>query len=191
MRAIRLLPGALIVLATAGVLVAGDRWTQQPQVKIPDAGVPQIMTLEGTYVCAAYNNEGYVILGYKLANLSIGEEWMLLEVGTTVRDGVTNSTLKRDDISITTPDGKTIPLATESEYRKADLRAPENRERVQRDSINYFPPSASQPCRLGFFAELSSLAMAYDQVELSNTHADAPAGCTSTCRVGSPTDSTG
>jgi len=51
---------------------------EPPKVKIPEPGVPQIMTMEGRYVRAAYNNEGYAILGYKLANLSVGEEWMLL-----------------------------------------------------------------------------------------------------------------
>ena len=44
--------------------------------------------MEGRYVRAAYNNEGYAILGYKLANLSVGEKWMLLEVGFALRDGV-------------------------------------------------------------------------------------------------------
>jgi hypothetical protein len=126
------------------------------------------MNLEGTYVRAAYNNEGYAILGYKLANLSIGEEWMLLEFGTTVRDRVPNYTMKRDALSLETPDGKTIPMASNVEYRKANLTALQNREKVQRDSINYFPPSASQPCRIGFFAELDQRAMSYDQVELSS-----------------------
>ena len=60
---------------------------------------------------AAYNNEGYAILGYRLANMSIGEKWMLLEFGTTVRDGVPNYTLKRDALTLETPDGKTIPMA--------------------------------------------------------------------------------
>ena len=54
---------------------------EPPKVKIPKPGVPQIMTMEGKFVRAAYNNEGYVILGYQLANRSVGEEWMLLEVG--------------------------------------------------------------------------------------------------------------
>src|SRR4249919_2494669 len=85
---------ALIVLS-----VHGWAQTDKPQVKIPDAGVPQIMTMEGKFVRAAYNNEGYVILGYQLANRSIGEEWMLIETGMTLRDGVSNYTLKRDAIS--------------------------------------------------------------------------------------------
>jgi hypothetical protein len=143
---------------------------QQPQVQMPQPGVPQIMTLEGTYVRAAYNNEGYAILGYRLANESIGQEWMLLEFGTTIRDGVPEYTLKRDALSLETPDGKTIALASTQEYREADtVRALLSREKVQRDSINYFPPSARQACRIGFFAELDAPAMVWDQVELSNT----------------------
>ena len=158
---------ALVAGASMSAMGVPGDGQDKPQVKIPQAGVPQIMTLEGTYVRAAYNNEGYAILGYKLANLSIGEEWMLIEFGTTVRDGVPNYTLKREALSLETPDGKTIPLANDEEYRKANVRALLQREKVQRDSINYFPPSASQACRIGFFAELDAPVMSYDQVELS------------------------
>lgn len=143
---------------------------QKPTVKIPEAGVPQIMTIEGNFVRAAYNNEGYVILGYKTANMSVGEEWLLLDIGATVRDGVKAQILKRDAITLDTPDGK-LPLPSVEEYRKADLRALDKRANVARDSINYFPPMASQPCRIGFFSETGSAAMAWDQVELSNTRA--------------------
>jgi hypothetical protein len=159
----------LTLMSMQSVAALGDSQAQQkPTVQIPKPGVSEIMTLEGTWVRVAYNNEGYAILGYQLANRSIGEPWMLLEFGTTVREGVPNYTLKREALSLDTPDGKTIPMATEEEYRKADVRALLNREKVQRDSINYFPPSASQACRIGFFAELDSRAMMYDQVELSS-----------------------
>ena len=143
----------------------------QADVKIPEPGVPQIMTLEGTFVRAAYNNEGYAILGYRTANTSVGEEWMLLEIGLTVRDDVKPFKLKREALSLETPDGKKVPLPTLEEYRKADVRALENRASVVRDSINYFPPSASQACRIGFFAPQESRAMGWDEVELSDTRA--------------------
>jgi hypothetical protein len=94
---------------------------EKPRVKIPQAGVPQIMTLEGMYVRAAYNNEGYAIIGYKTANMSIGEEWMLLEMGTTVREGVPNFSLKRSDLSLETPDGAKVPLPSVDDYRSANL----------------------------------------------------------------------
>jgi len=170
MRALSVLSLALVCVASTGPMAAGGDALapQAPQIKIPEPGVPQVMTLEGEFVRVAYNNEGYAIIGYKLANLSVGEEWMLLEFGTTLRDGAKDYTMTRDKLSLETPDGRTIPMATVMEYRGGNLTALQNREKVQRDSINYFPPSASQACRIGFFSELSDRAMAYDQVELTS-----------------------
>ena len=76
-------------------------------------------------------------------------------------------------MTLETPDGATIPLLSTTEYRKveASVQALQNRERVQRDSINDFPPSASHACRIGFFADLDTPAMAWDEVELDSTRA--------------------
>ena len=169
MRATSLVTLALAALIALPLAASGDKTAQQkPTVKIPEPGVPQIMTLEGNFVRAAYNNEGYVILGYKVANRSVGEEWMLLEVGMTVLDRTPDYTLKRDALSLETPDGKTTAAADGRRVsRTATPSALQNRAKVQRDSINYFPPMASQACRIGFFAELDQRAMPWDQVELS------------------------
>ena len=129
------------------------------------------MTMEGKFVRAAYNNEGYIILGYQPANRSIGEEWMLLEIGVTLRDDVKDFRLTRDALSLETPDGKTLPLPSVTEFRAGNTSALQSRAKVQRDSINYFPPSASRACRIGFFSDLDSPAMAYDVVELSSSRA--------------------
>lgn len=168
MRVTTLLPLMLVVSMSPLPGPDSHPGRQAPTVKIPEPGVPQVMTLEGTFTRAAYNNEGYAIIGYKLVNLSIGEEWMLLEFGTTVRDGVPDYTLTRDALSLETPDKKTIPLASVNDYRKANLAALKNREKVQRDSINYFPPGATQACRIGFFSEVGDRAATWDQVELSS-----------------------
>lgn len=163
-----------LLLAAASVVASGDGQDKQPpQVQIPKPGVPEIMTLEANFVRAAYNNEGYVILGYQLANRSVGEPVMLLEIGMTVREGVRSYTLTRDHVSLETPDGATVPMLSTQEYRKveASVQALQNRERVQRDSINYFPPSAHRACRIGFFADLSTPAMAWDEVELDSSRA--------------------
>ena len=154
-------------IAVAALVASAGLAQDAPQVKIPEPGVPQIMTMEGRFVRAAYNNEGYAILGYRAANNSVGEEWLLLEVGLTVRDKVPDYTLKREHLSLETPDGKTVPLPTVSEFRKANLRALEQRAKVQRDPINYFPPGVHQACRIGFFTELDQRGMAWDQVDLS------------------------
>jgi hypothetical protein len=144
---------------------------EPPKVQIPQPGVPQIMTMEGRYVRAAYNNEGYVILGYKLANLSVGEPWILLEVGFALREGVPDYDLTRQAISLDTQDGKTIPLPSTEEYRKVNLEALQRREKVQRDSINYFPPNAYRACSVQFFTDLDQRAMPWDKVELTNQRA--------------------
>ncbi len=172
MRALNVLLLALVAVVSAPPMAArGDARAQAPKVAIPKPGVPEIMTIEGTWVRAAYNNEGYAIIGYHIANMSVGEEWMLLDFGTTLRDGVGSQKLVRESISLEMPDGKTIPMADNQAYRAANLSALQNRARVTRDSINYFPPGATRACRIGFFAELDQRAMSYDEVELSTQRA--------------------
>jgi hypothetical protein len=140
---------------------------QEPKVAIPQPGVPQIMTIEGAYVRAAYNNEGYAILGYRAANASVGEDWLLLEIGTTLRSGRPAYALKRENVTLSVPNGQTLQMASVDEFRDANLVALKKRNEVMRDSINYFPPGATQVCRIGFFSELGGPALPWDEVELS------------------------
>ena len=144
---------------------------QAPQVQIPQPGVPEIMTMEGKFVRAAYNNEGYVILGYQVANRSVGEEWILLEVGMTLLSQTPDFTLQRGALSLETPDGKTLPLPSITEHRQGNTQALQNRAKVQRDSINYFPPTATRGCAITFFPDLTSRALPRDQVEMSRSRA--------------------
>jgi hypothetical protein len=139
---------------------------ERPTVQIPQPGVPEIMTMEGKFVRVAYNNEGYVIIGYQPANRSIGEEWMLLDIGIALREGVPNFTLTRGAFSLETPDGKTLPLPSIMEHRAGNTIALQNRARIQRDSIDYFPQHVTRVARLGFFADLDSPGLPLDQVDL-------------------------
>ena len=94
---------ALVAVCAPAVLPVAAQTQQPPKLQMPQPGVPEIMTMEGKFVRAAYNNEGYVILGYQVSNRSVGEEWMLLEVGMTVRDNTPDFTLKRDALSLEHP----------------------------------------------------------------------------------------
>ena len=167
----RVTTGLAVGVVTVGMTLLAAEQNQKPTVEIPKPGVPQIMTIEGEYVRIAYNNEGFVTLGYRVVNESVGQEWALLEIGTTVRQGVPNYMLKRDALSIETPDGKTIPMATNEEFLKQNLDALQNRANVMRDSIDYFPNGTTQACRIGFFAELNQPSRDWDQVELSSRRA--------------------
>jgi hypothetical protein len=150
-----------LVAFCVGVVGAQD-------IKKPEPEVPEIYTLTGQFVRVAYNNEGFATLGYRIANDSVAEEWMLLDVGLTLQKGTKSQTMTRDAFSLVLPDGSTIPMATQKEFNEAGhLRALNTRANMSRDSINYFPVSANQPCTLGFFSDPTSpvRSISYDQFE--------------------------
>jgi hypothetical protein len=165
--------GLLVAVALTGLVsVPASSQQQQPTVQIPQPGVPQIMTLEAKFVRVAYNNEGYVILGYQIANRTVGDEWIMLDVGLTLMEKVDDYKLTRQAISLDTPDG-TLPLPSIAEYRQneAKVQGLQNRLKVQRDSINYFPPWTHSVNRLGFFSDLGSRAMPWDEAEVTPSRA--------------------
>ena len=143
---------------------------QEPDVTAPVPTVPGIFTIQGQFTRIAYNSEGWVTLGYRVANDSQGQDWLMLDVGLTLRSPAENQTLTRGNFTVKLPDGSTVPMATQKEYGAAGyLRAMNTRANTIRDSINYFPVEANQPCALGFFSDPTSQArsISYDQFELS------------------------
>ena len=181
---------AAVVILWAAAIPTSAQKQEAPKIEIPKSGVSQIMTMEGKFVRAAYNNEGYVILGYQPANRSVGEEWLLLEIGVTVRDRVPAFKLTRDMLSLETPDGKTLPLPTVTEFRAGNTRALQNRAKVQRDSINYFPHGA--PGRAASASSPTWILPRWRTTRSrSATPAPALAASISTCRVASSMASIG
>jgi len=139
----------------------------------PKPVVPEIFTIQGEFVRMAYNAEGFATLGYRTANNSVDENWMLLEIGLTLVDPTDDQPFKRNQLSLQLPDGSTLGMASQEEYNKANLRALDRRGNTVRDSINYFPRLATIACRIGFFADATQAGrtLAYDQVTLSRRHA--------------------
>jgi hypothetical protein len=140
----------------------------KPKPKAPEPTVPEVFTLMGQFVRVAYNNEGYVTLGYRTAQSSVGNAWMLLEVGLTVREGADTEVLKRDAFSVQLPDGTTVPLATQKEYRTGELRGLQMLASHSRDVISYFPGDVSRRCAISFFSDPDKPNLSYDQVELNS-----------------------
>ncbi len=143
--------------------------TLPPGVTAPQPSVPEVFTLMGQFVRVAHNNEGYATLGYRVANDSVGTEWMLLDVGVTVREPVERYVMPREALSLKTPDGTLVSLATQKEFAEAGyLKALTKRAQMSGDAINYFPIQASHPCAFRFFADISNRgAMSYDRIELA------------------------
>jgi hypothetical protein len=141
-----------------------------PTVQPPQPTVPEAFTILGQFVRVANNNEGFATLGYRTAQDSIGQDWVLLDVGFTVLKGTENFTLKRENLTLKTPDGSTILLASVQDFKKAgSCRNLVLRDNKINDSINYFPASVSRGCVLDFYGTQGRVA--FDQVELSSDRA--------------------
>ena len=162
------IPAALLALVVGAVAAAA-----QTPVTPPQPTVPEIFTIEGEFVRVAYNNEGYASMGYRMAQQQVGQEWILLQVGLTLRKPTKDYKLKREHLSVTTPDGKTIPLATQQEYRggMGAVSALDMRAKVNPDSINYFPNDVSRGCALLFFSDDAGRTLAFDETELGYNRA--------------------
>lgn len=163
---------ATVVLSLVLLSVGGSAAAAAQQAPTPS--VPERMTLEGEFVRLAYNSEGYAVLGYRMANSSVGEEWMLLQLGLTVMPKAGSQSLSREALSLKTPDGKEIALATQRQFAGANrLPALNRRADVIRDSVNYFPIGASRPCRIGYFSDPSrpGASLSYNQVDLNSNRA--------------------
>ena len=155
-----------LAVVSLGFLPPGPLAQDKP--KAPEPIVPEIFTLEGQFVRVAYNNEGFVTLGYRVANASVGEKWMLLEVGVTVRRGVEPQQLTRSAFSLQLPDNSIVPLPTVQEYRAVDLRGMQTMANHMRDSISYFPGEVNRRGTISFFPDPSRGNLAHDQFEVNS-----------------------
>jgi len=170
--------GALTLLACIAVVATSctSATSTEPTAAEPVATAaavepgPTHLAPKGELVRLAYNNEAWITLGYRTANNSLGQNWMLLEVGMTVMSAASNQAIGRDAVSLTTPGGETIPLASQESFTKGNLRSLDARANTVRDSINYFPAGHRGGCRIGFFTDVSKSmrGMAWDTVTLNH-----------------------
>ena len=121
----------------------------------------------GQYVLRHRGPEAEVVLGYRFAAGSIGDEWLFLEVAMSAPPRSTPTVL-RENVWVRKPDGTRVELASQAEFGRAyaDLRAKVTRAKIKRDPLNYFPVSR-RPCRLGFFVEPGK-GVTFDRVTLDN-----------------------
>ena len=156
MKSLRLTtPATIGVVVLVGLTVgAAGTLAQEAKPQPPQPGVAEVYTLEGEFVRVAYNNYGFASLGYRLANASVGDEWMMLQMGATLRGENRKFELGRAAVTLDTPGPVGIAMASQEEYMKANLQALEMRQKMMvTDSVSYFPPEARNPCRLGFFTD--------------------------------------
>ena len=166
----------LLVCVVAMVLMGIGTPAVTAQEPVPEAPVPTVpgnFTLQGQFTRIAYNNEGWVSLGYRTANDSQGQDWLMVEVGLTIRKPTKPQMITRDAFTLKMPDGSVVPLATQKDYNGAGyLRALNARADTVRDSINYFPVGANQACAISFFSDPAQRgSISRDQFELNQRRA--------------------
>lgn len=162
----------LILFAVLAVVTAVPALARGEE---PPAAAAQQVMAKGSFVRIAYNDEGWVTLGYRAANHSVGEEWMVLQVGLALQQGVSSQSVKRSDIALLTPNRKVIALASQEDFQEAGyLRGLSRRASVARDPVDYFPAGVRGASILTFFANPtgdSAARLARDVVELGPNRA--------------------
>ena len=121
----------------------------------------------GEYILKQFGPELWAVLGYRFASTQIGDEWMILEVGLSSPNGQTAKVL-RENISLRTPDGARLALATQEEFNAVygSLRSVIAKADVNRDPLDYFPPSRVV-CPIQFFVAPGQ-GVVFNQVTVSD-----------------------
>ncbi|MGC8916988.1 MAG: hypothetical protein ACP5NF_08425 [Thermoanaerobaculum sp.] len=130
--------------AVLGVVVLGACSTGVP------TGVPGVDKV-GATVLRYRGPEVELALGYRFATLSLGEEWLILDLAVTAAPGHVVE-VKRDAIFVLTPQGERIPLASQEQFAEAyaALQPTLRRAALAADPLGYF--NRELPCSLDFFA---------------------------------------
>jgi hypothetical protein len=130
------------------------------------AGVERL----GKFILRERATSADVVLGYKFAANSLGNEWMILEVAMSSPQGQT-AKFKREDMFVRTPDGVQIPAASQRAFNEAyaELRPVISQANVMRDPMDYFPPNR-QLESLQFFVAPGE-GVAFDEVSTNERRA--------------------
>jgi hypothetical protein len=131
-----------------------------------DPGVDRV----GKYLLMSKIPDFEVVIGYRHAQQSLGAPWLLLEVAMTSPSGEI-AVVERKNVSVQTPDGATIPLATQREFNEAygTLQSFIRSADVVRDPMDYWPPR-KETCPIEFFVAPGT-AVSFDQVTVSDFRA--------------------
>jgi predicted small secreted protein len=91
-----------------------------------------------------------VIVDYKFANLSQGDNWMILNVAVTSSESQAIE-VRREHVLVRTPDGRKIPLPPYADFIKAypEIQSAARRAALASDPID-FTQAGRRTCYLGF-----------------------------------------
>jgi hypothetical protein len=146
------------VVAVAGGMVACSTGTP--------TSTPGVERL-GQFILKQFGPELWTVLGYRFANSQMAEEWMILEVGFSSPSGQ-NAKVERKNVFLRSPAGDKIPLPSQREFNEAygSLRPVIAKADVDRDPLDYFPPSRIE-CDVQFFVTPGG-GVSFDEVTVND-----------------------
>lgn len=147
-----------------GAVVAAVACSSAVPTETP--GVEQL----GQYLMRQNGSEADVVVGYKHAAQSLGDEWLLLELAISSPSGE-SAKFERENIWVRTPAGVQVPAASQKAFGEAygSMRNTIAQANVARDPMDYFPPNR-QPCTLDLFVAPGE-GVAFDQVTVNDRRA--------------------
>ncbi len=125
------------------------------------------VTRVGEYVLRQDGPELWAVVGYRFANTQLGDEWMILEFAVTSPQGQ-SATVTRDNVFVRAPNGQRLPVASQTEFNEAwgELRPVITRANINRDPLEYFPPSREE-CAVQFFVAPGG-GVSFDEVTVND-----------------------
>jgi hypothetical protein len=160
MKAIDVMKFSIVGLVVVGAIGLVGCSSAQPT---GDPGVDRV----GKYLLKSQTPSLEVVIGYRFAQQKLGSDWLLLETAITSPTGAVG-TVERKDVSVTTPAGEKIPLATQREFNEAygTLQSFLNAADVVRDPMDYWAPRRKS-CIIQFYVEPGE-GVSFDQVSVND-----------------------
>ena len=135
-----------IVILTTAALLAGCSSTSPGKGRTTEPTVDKV----GKTITRYRDPLVEVIVDYKFANLSLGDDWMILNVAVTSSESQAIE-VRRGHVLVRTPDGRKIPLPPYSEFIAAypEIQSAARRAALASDPID-FTSAGRQTCDLAF-----------------------------------------
>jgi hypothetical protein len=138
---------------------------------LPPQEVPVLESI-GNGVVRYGGQVAWVVVDYRFALLGTQGSWLILDVGVTAADGQ-RATISRNAIFVRSPSGRRHQLATQQEYRQAQVELANLARRANVvGSGSYDFPGSRKPCRFNFFVHQSERRqVAFDEVYVNDNRA--------------------
>lgn len=137
--------GPLVMLALVALLAACSSASSGKATQVTDP-IEQM----GRTMVQYRSSLVEVLVDYRFANQSVGDDWIILNVAITSSESQAIE-VRRGSISVRTPDGRKIPLPSYSDFIDAypEIQSAARRAALASDPLD-FTRAGRRPCDLGF-----------------------------------------